>query len=100
MANMISMYHASHQNNEDSILETGIKTGCDGCVYLAEKPEEAARFLAVRGIKFIAVFEVLVDKDKIEESFDHSKTFFKCNAYTIAENILPQNILKVFYYTV
>ena len=82
-----SYYHATPFENLGSIMENGIQTGCDGVVYLTEKPEEAARFVAVRGYKKILTIEVRLEESMVKESFDHSEMFFKCKAYSYSENI-------------
>lgn len=46
-----SYYHATPFENLNSIFTKGILKGIDGVVYLTEKPDEAARFLAIRGYK-------------------------------------------------
>lgn len=80
-------YHATPFENLESILEKGIRRGCDGVVYLTEKPEEAAGFVAIRGHKKILVAGVDIEKDMVTESFDHSQAFFKCKAYVYPEDI-------------
>lgn len=80
-------YHATPFENLESILTKGILRGNDGVVYLAEKPHEAARFVAIRGCKKILTIEVEVEESMVEESFDHSELFFKCKAYTYPQDI-------------
>lgn len=82
-----SYYHATPFENLAPIFSEGIKTGCDGVIYLANKSEEAARFVAIRGHKKILTIEVKVDESLVEESFDHSESFFKCKAYLYPKNI-------------
>lgn len=82
-----SYYHATPFENLGSIFRKGIVKGCDGVVYLTEKPEEAARFVAIRGHKKILVIEVEVEDYMVTESFDHSEAFFKCKAYSYPHNI-------------
>ena len=83
----MKMYHATNIENLSSILEKGILRGFDGIVYLAEKPEYAARFLKVRLVKEILVIEVDVPEEKIEEQFDHNEKFFGCKAFGYPEDI-------------
>lgn len=80
-------YHATPFENLCSIFRKGIVKGCDGVVYLTEKPEEAVRFVAIRGYKKILVIEVEVEDYMVAESFDHSETFFKCRAYSYPQDI-------------
>lgn len=82
-----SYYHATPFENLGSIFKKGILKGCDGVVYLTEKPEEAARFVAIRGYKKILVIEVEVEDYLVKETFDHSEMFFKCKAYSYPYNI-------------
>lgn len=86
-------YHATEEKNFDSILEKGILKGIDGVVYVCEKPEEAVRFLAIRGIKIIFVFEVHIEESFISESFDHNERFFRCKAYMYSKDILREEIV-------
>lgn len=82
-----SYYHATPFENLNSIFKKGITRGVDGVVYLTEKPEEAARFVAIRGYKKILVIEVELEDYLVEESFDHSQGFFKCRAYSYPYDI-------------
>lgn len=80
-------YHATPFENIGSIMKDGIHKGHDGVVYLTEKPEEAARFVAIRGCKKILVIGVELEEKLVEESFDHSEAFFKCKAYMYHKDI-------------
>lgn len=93
-------YHATPFENFESIARKGIrKSKLEGLVYLTEKPEEAARFLAIRFCREILVCEVEVDENLVEETFDHSEAFFKCKAYGYKGNIKPKMIKDFFKYT-
>lgn len=95
----MKFYHATRFENVPSIMKTGLQSHCEG-VYLCEKPEDALKFLLVRGIKKIAVFEVNIRKNskKLVESFDHSYVIFKCNAYVYMDNIATSDITKCTVY--
>lgn len=82
-------YHATPFENLESIMVTDqeIRKGCDGVVYLTEKPNDAVKFLVIRGYTKILVIGVDLEEDMVSESFDHSEAFFKCKAYTYPENI-------------
>lgn len=80
-------YHATPFENLASIFKKGILKGHDGVVYLTEKPEEAVRFVAIRGCKKILVIEVEIEEDMVTESFDHSQVFFRCRAYAYSKDI-------------
>ena len=93
-------YHATPFENLASILEKGIiKSKLDGVVYLTEKPEEAARFLAIRLCREILVCEVEVEEDMVEEMHDHCEAFFKCKAYGYHGNISSDAITNYLKYT-
>ena len=64
------------------------------------KPEDAAKFLLVRGIKNLAIFEVNIRKNSksLAESFDHSFTFFKCRAFIYTKDIPLENITNYAVY--
>ena len=91
-------YHATPFENLNSIMNQGIRKGCDGVVYLTEKPEEAARFVAIRGYRKILVLGVELDDEMVSESFDHSEAFFKCKAFTYPENILFDYLVSAATY--
>lgn len=90
-------YHATDVNNVSSILAEGIKPGYDGVVYLCKTPEDACKFMKVRGYNEAAVFEVELDSNEVEESFDHSQAFFRCKAYMYPWTI--HSIEELFNYT-
>ena len=93
-------YHATPFENLDSIIEKGIlKSRYDGMVYLTEKPEEAARFLAIRLCREILVCEVEVDESLVEETFDHNGAFFRCRAYGYHGDVEPDKIIGFYKYT-
>lgn len=92
-------YHATPFENLESIMDQGLHRGCDGVVYLTEKPEEAARFVAIRGYVNILVVVVQVEEDMVEETFDHSALFFKCRAYGYPEDIAAEEITNYIKYT-
>lgn len=91
-------YHATPFENLESIMDQGILRGCDGVVYLTEKPEEAARFVAIRGCREILVLGIELEEDLVNESFDHSKTFFKCKAYMHSDDIPADEITEFLKY--
>ena len=87
-------YHATPFENLNSIMNQGIRKGCDGVVYLTEHPEEAARFVAIRGCMKILVLGMELEESMVTESFDHSEVFFRCRAYTYPENIPADEITE------
>lgn len=91
----IKLWHATNFENCLSITEHGIRRGCDNVVYACKRPEEAARFVAIRGIKHILCVAFEVDEKDVHESFDHSKAFFKCNAYYVDKDIQPKDIISL-----
>lgn len=97
---MKKYYHATPFENFESIARQGIlKSKFEGVVFLAEKPEEAARFLAIRLCREILVCEVELDESLVEESFDHNEAFFKCKAYMYHDDIAPEEITDYLKYT-
>lgn len=85
-------YHATSFENLCSIMDDGIKPGCDGIVYLCEKEIDAVKFPYTRLIRNILVCEVEIEEDKVEETFDHSYLFYKCKAYGYPDVITPDEI--------
>ena len=94
-----TFYHATPVENLCSIMDKGLIKGIDGIVYLTEKPEEAIRFLAIRGYKEAIVCKVVLEEDLVEEQFDHNPNFFKCRAYGCRDNIEPSEIEEYYKYT-
>lgn len=87
---MRKLYHATPMENLDKILDSGIKRGPDGLIYLCEKPEDSAKFIAIRGYRNILVVEVKIPKrleNTIIETFDHSERFFQCRAFASTVDI-------------
>ena len=81
-------YHAAPADTMDKISADGvIKKGYDGRVYLCKNPDDAAKFIAIRGCKNIEVIEVELRESQVKESFDHSESFFGCKAYYSDQNI-------------
>ena len=90
------MYHATTRQAYESIMKDGfIRKGIDGRVYLCKNPEEACRFLTVRCIPEMVVLEITLPEDATQESFDHNKTFFKCDAYYYEDDIPVDEIVNV-----
>ncbi len=89
-------YHATDINNMINIVYEGIKTGIDGCVYLAKTKEDAMKFIAIRTNNDIIVFEVELNENNVEESYDHNEQFFKCKAYYYSDNIPKEKITGAF----
>lgn len=91
-------YHATKTENLDSILEQGIKPGCDGAVYLTITPQDALKFMLIRGITDVIVLEVNLLQSWVEESFDHNQAFFKCRAYCYYGTIPSEKITNILKY--
>lgn len=92
---MKTFYHATSKENMDNILCNGLKAGNQGCVFMTEKEEESVRFLALRLIPEIVTFKIKVYKnnyDKVQETFDHSQSFFGCRAFGYFGDIPAENI--------
>lgn len=79
---MKKMYHATKFSNLQSIMEKGLVPGVDRIVYLAESAEKAIRFIGIRVFNEpVLVIEVEVDEGELQETFDHSYSFFKCRSF-------------------
>ena len=96
----MKFYHATHKDNLGAILTTGLKPGIDGYTYLCKDPVDAAKFVFIRGIRDIVVFEVDLDEDEVEETFDHSEGFFKCKADGTNKHINANRIRNVYDYSI
>lgn len=97
------MYHATPMENLYSIMDEGIHPGTDGVVYMCEKPEDSAKFLAVRMIREILVCKIKIykkDEKLITETFDHSERFFKCRAFGYHGHISPEMIEGYYKYEI
>lgn len=87
-------YHATPYENLASIVVDGIKSGMEGVVYLTKERDDALKFLAIRGCHDILTVEVLIDSEKVEETFDHSLQFFKCKAFGYKGDIKPCEMIN------
>lgn len=93
-------YHAATPETMEKIIADGVvKRGWDGCVYLCEKPQDAAKFVAIRGHDEVAVTEVILPANKVKESFDHSVQFFQCKAFMYEEDIKVRPNAEVVEYS-
>lgn len=96
---MKKMYHATPWSNFMSIVEDGLKPGCDHIVYLAETKEDALKFIAIRVFNEpILVVEVEVEEDLLTETFDHNFNFFKARAWGYPETIPWEMVTNAWKY--
>lgn len=96
---MKKYYHATSKKNLGNILNEGIKKGCDGCVYLTDKREDALKFVIFGcANENIIVFEVELNEEEVVETFDHSESFFKCKAYGYYNDINAESITGAYDY--
>lgn len=86
-------YHATDYKNMNNIFVNGIKRGPEGFIYLCKNPDEAARFIVIRGVRKIVSIAVDIDGRKVKESHDHNEAFFKCKAYTYNNDISASQIV-------
>ena len=91
-------YHATQYGNLESIMAQGILRGCGSVVYLTESPEDAAKFVAIRGHRKILVLGVELEENMVSESFDHNPVFFGCQAFTFHEDIPADEITEFLKY--
>lgn len=89
-------YHATPFENLSSIAADGIKASYEGIVYLTKERDDALKFVAIRGCKDILTVEVLIDSEKVHETFDHSLQFFNAKAFGYKGNIKPCEIKNFF----
>lgn len=68
------------------------------CVHM-RKPEDAAKFVAIRGHDEVEVIEVILPANKVKESFDHSVQFFQCKAFMYEEDIKVRPNAEVVEYS-
>ena len=89
-------YHATRIFNIPSIYEKGLLKGIDGGIYLADTPTNASKFLLVRGITDFAILPLEIeDTENIEESYDHSESFFGCKAWLYCNDIPVNKLPKI-----
>lgn len=94
----MKFYHATNYDNIDSIIDKGLVPGVDRITYLADSFENALKFVIFRGYERILVCEVDLDESQVEETFDHSSTFFKCKSYGYSEVISFNDIEEMYEY--
>ena len=93
-------YHAATPEIMRKIVADGaIKRGWDGYVYICEKPEDAVKFVAIRGHDEVAVIEVILPANKVKDSFDHSVQFFQRKAFMYEEDIKVRPNAEVVEYS-
>lgn len=84
-------YHATTPDKFASIMQNGITLGTFGDIFLADSPENAAKFL-IMSEPHIYVFKIdasKLKKNKLKESFDHNSDIFDCRAYVYEDIIKP-----------
>lgn len=85
-------YHATSYENLFSIMEKGLTPGIDGIVYLTETRFDALKFIAIRCVGDILTLEVELEESEVEETFDHSYSFFNCKSFGYPKTIPFENI--------
>lgn len=93
-------YHATATKNLKSILKEGLKTGCDGLVYLSENERDALKFVGLRGANNITIIKVSLSEKEVFETFDHSFSFFKCKSFGCLKNIPVEDFKSITNYTI
>ena len=92
-------YHAAPKETMMKIYAEGVlKKSWDGVVYMCKDPIDACKFLAIRGMRQMSVIELELDEKEVEESHDHSETFFKCKAYIKHGDIVLSGDERIFDY--
>lgn len=77
----MKFYHATSLENMQKIIDDGKIKSSFGEVFLCKKPLDACKFLVLRGLRKVYVIEVELNKNNIQESYDHAESFFRCKAY-------------------
>lgn len=91
------LWHATKRKNFDSIMDNGLLPDFLGRVFFCEKPEHCIRFMRTNGVTGdILLLPVDFEEGEVEESFDHSKEFFKCNSYVFYGVVPAIRIAKCF----
>lgn len=90
---MSKYYHGTSYNNFRKIINDGkIKHSIEGGVYLAKSKEDALKFVFFRFCnEDVAIIEMDLDDNYIEETFDHDEGFFKCKAYIYKGDVTIDN---------
>lgn len=92
-------YHAAPKETMMKIYAEGVlKKSWDGVVYMCKDPIDACKFLVIRGMRQMSVIELELDEKEVEESHDHSETFFKCKAYIKHRDIVLSGDERIFDY--
>ena len=79
---MAKFYHATTAASMTAIRKEGVlRAGSFGEVFFCREPLDACKFLVIRGLRSVEVIEVELDEAAVEESYDHSESFFGCKAY-------------------
>lgn len=96
----VTLYHGTAHENIESIKEKGLLAKFEG-VYLTDSLDSACRWTGMRiqpGGK-LAVIEVEVEEDDLEEGVDHSPmmiTLFGVGKSLVSvEAIPPENIIEI-----
>lgn len=87
------LWHATDYQNIASIMEKGIIPNRYNEVFLADNPASAMMFLAMRGYTHIVALPVEFKPAEVTESFDHSREFYRCRAYTFNKLVEPTRIM-------
>lgn len=85
-------YHSTSQNNFYGILsDEKINPSPEGIVYCCATPEDCLKFAAVRALgnnnRTVVLKIDVPDEAEVEETFDHSETFFKCRCFGIVGEV-------------
>lgn len=92
-------YHATSNENMRKIMEEKrIRKSFDGVVFLCREPIDSCKFLVLRGMRKVSVIEVQLDEKNVEESYDHSESFFQCKAYMHHGDIELKGNEKIYEY--
>lgn len=95
----MKFYHATPWESAGQIQKDGkIKASWDGGVYLCKDPADSCKFMIIRFVQRVAVIEVDLPEESVQESYDHSEEFFGCKAYIHEGDIELTGCEDVRYY--
>lgn len=67
-------------------------------MYLCKDPVDSCKFMIIRFVQRVAVIEVDLPEEDVQESRDHSEEFFGCKAYIHTGDIDLTGQEDVTYY--
>ena len=97
---MRTLYHATRPENAPSIWSRGLLPSADGYVYLAENIDDAVKFKSLV-LSEMYIFPVKIakkDEANLDETFDHSRSIFRCRSFGFLGTITPDKLGNPIYW--